>query len=65
MLASLPIDEEALRALATRCAQAMQTWLVEQGQTPLGRLFLLPVQLGTAPEGTPEAARHRVDFSLR
>ena len=65
MLASLPAGDEELRALATRRARAVQTWLVEQGQIPLSRLFLLPVQVGVAPETPGQTSRNRVDFSLR
>ena len=65
MLASLPVGEEELRALATQRAQAVQTWLVEQGQIPLSRLFLLPVQLAETPQTTARTGRNRVDFSLR
>ena len=65
MLASLPAGDEELRALATRRAQAVQTWLVEQGRVPLSRVFLLPVQLGVAAETPGQTGRNRVDFSLR
>jgi len=65
MLASLPAGDEELRALATRRARAVQNWLVEQGQIPLSRVFLLPVQLGAAPESSGQSSRNRVDFSLR
>lgn len=64
MLANQTVTDEDMRALATARAQATQSWLVEQGQVPLGRLFLLPVKV---TEGTGNAgdARNRVDFSLR
>ncbi len=63
MLASQTVGNEDLQALATRRAQAVQTWLVEQGQVALARLFLLPVQTGQTADSGP--GRNRVDFSLR
>jgi hypothetical protein len=65
MLAHQSIGEEDLRALAQRRAQAVQGWLVEQGQVPLSRIFLLPVKLPSAANGTTESGQNRVDFSLR
>ncbi len=65
MLAHQSIGEEDLRALAQRRAQAVQGWLVEQGQVPLSRIFLLPVKLASAADGANESGQNRVDFSLR
>ena len=65
MLANLPVDDDDLRALATRRAQVVQTWLVEQGQVPLSRVFLLPIKLGSAARGATEPGQNRVSFSLR
>ncbi|MGV0960826.1 MAG: DUF748 domain-containing protein [Limnohabitans sp.] len=65
MLANLPVDEEDLRALATRRAQVVQAWLVEQGQVPLSRVFLLPIKLGSAARGATQPGQNRVNFSLR
>ncbi len=59
------VGEQALRALAAQRAQAVQSWLVEQGQIPLSRLFLLPLKLGSAPADAPGSSHNRVDFSLR
>lgn len=61
----LTVSEEALRALASARAQAAQAWLIEQGQVPLSRLFLLPSQI--AGVGSSGDAPHlsRVQFSLR
>jgi hypothetical protein len=65
MLANLSVGEEELRTLATRRAQVVQGWLVEQGQIPLNRIFLLPIQLGTAANGGADTGYNRVTFSLR
>jgi hypothetical protein len=65
MLANLSMGEDELRTLATRRAQVVQGWLVEQGQVPLSRIFLLPVKLGTAAPGGGEVGQNRVSFSLR
>ncbi|MGV0984098.1 MAG: DUF748 domain-containing protein [Limnohabitans sp.] len=65
MLANLSVGEEELRTLATRRAQVVQGWLVEQGQIPLNRIFLLPIQRGTAANGGADTGYNRVTFSLR
>jgi outer membrane protein OmpA-like peptidoglycan-associated protein len=65
MLANLSVGEDELRALATRRAQVVQGWLVEQGQVPLGRIFLLPIQITAAAPGGTDTGHHRVNFSLR
>lgn len=65
MLANLPVGEEELRTLATRRAQVVQGWLVEQGQIPLSRIFLLPIQLQATANGGTDTGYNRVNFSLR
>lgn len=65
MLANLTVGEEELRALAAHRAQVVQGWLVTQGQVPLSRIFLLPIQLGAAADGGVDAGLNRVNFSLR
>ena len=65
LLTNQSVSEEDLRTLAARRGQAAQTWLVEQGQVPLSRIFLLPVKIEAATSNTPDANRNRVDFSLR
>jgi hypothetical protein len=65
MLANFSGGEDELRTLATRRAQVVQGWLVEQGQVPLSRIFLLPVKLGAAALGGGEVGQNRVSFSLR
>lgn len=65
MLAQHSVSDEDVRQLAARRAQAAQSWLVEQGQLPLNRVFLLPVQVGTGASSPTQKPRNRVDFSLR
>lgn len=65
MLANLSVGEDELRALATRRAQVVQGWLVEQGQVPLSRIFLLPVKVSAAAPGDAEVGQNLVRFSLR
>jgi outer membrane protein OmpA-like peptidoglycan-associated protein len=65
MLANLAVGEEELRTLATRRAQVVQGWLVQQGQVPLSRIFLLPIQVNTTANGGTDTGHPRVNFSLR
>jgi outer membrane protein OmpA-like peptidoglycan-associated protein len=65
------VDEEALRALATRRAQAARDWLVTRGGVPAERIFLRPVTLetrtgaGNGGEAGENRSPSRVDFSLK
>lgn len=65
------VDEEALRALATRRAQAARDWLVTRGGVPAERIFLRPVTLearagaGNGGEAGESRSPSRVDFSLK
>lgn len=65
MLANQAVTEDDLRALASARAQTTQAWLVDQGQLPLARIFLLPVQTGARTSKAAETSGSRVDFSLR
>lgn len=65
MLANQAVTDNDLRTLATARAQATQAWLVEQGQLPLARIFLLPVQTAVRTGQAAETSGSRVDFSLR
>ncbi|WP_146186331.1 MULTISPECIES: DUF748 domain-containing protein [unclassified Limnohabitans] len=65
MLANLAVGDDELRTLATRRAQVVQGWLVQQGQVPLSRIFLLPIQVNTSAKGGNDTGYHRVNFSLR
>lgn len=55
LLANSPVGEEDLRQLGLRRAEAVQSWLEEEGKVAMERLFLLPAKAGAG----------RVDFSLR
>lgn len=61
MLTNLPATPDDVRQLAGRRAEAVQSWLVEQGQVPAERIFLLPPKVGPDDKGKAS----RVDFSLR
>ena len=63
--ANLAVSDEELRTLATRRAQVVQGWLVQQGQVPLSRIFLLPIQRQTTANGGNDTGNPRVNFSLR
>lgn len=67
MLANLPATPEDVQALAVRRAEAVQSWLAEQGKVPVARLFLLPpkVEVVKSDEGKAKSSASRVDFSLR
>ncbi len=65
MLTHQAAGDEELRTLATQRAQTVQSWLVEQGQVPLSRIFLLPVKVEETPRNAPDGGRNRVDFSLK
>jgi hypothetical protein len=65
MLTNLSVGEEELRTLATRRAQVVQGWLVQQGQVPLSRIFLLPIQVNTTANVGTDTGHPRVNFSLR
>lgn len=59
MLTNLPATNDDIEALAERRAEAVQSWLVDQGKVPVERLFLLPPKVEAAGKAS------RVDFSLR
>ena len=63
MLANLPVNDEDVRALAVRRAEAVQAWLVDQGKIAPERVFLLPPKVDSEREAKARASR--VDFSLR
>lgn len=63
MLTNMPATDEDVRALAIRRAEAVQSWLVEQGKVSPGRVFLLPPK--TEVDREAKASASRVDFSLK
>ena len=64
LLASYPVDDEALRALANERAQAVKTWLAESGGIAPERMFLVASKLG-ADGVKDDGAPTRVDFALK
>lgn len=67
MLANLPATPEDVQALAVRRAEAVQSWLAEQGKVPVARIFLLPpkVEVAKSDGDKAKSSASRVDFSLR
>jgi hypothetical protein len=61
MLANAKAGEDDVRDLALRRAEAVQSWLLEQGKVPAARIFLLPPKVGPDDKGKAT----RADFSLR
>ena len=61
MLTNLPASDDDIRTLADRRAEAVQSWLVEQGKVPPERVFLLPPKV----EHDDKGKGSRADFSLR
>ncbi|WP_398309493.1 DUF748 domain-containing protein [Zoogloea sp.] len=64
ILASIQVGDDELRLLAQQRAQAVKTWLLEQGKVPAERVFLLASRSGDDGKH-PKARVSRVDFSLR
>ncbi|HTH95243.1 MAG TPA: DUF748 domain-containing protein [Rhodocyclaceae bacterium] len=62
MLANMPADEEALRALADRRAHAVAAALIDKG-VPTERVFVVQSKVEAPPNAEKPAGR--VDFSLR
>jgi hypothetical protein len=64
LLAGYPIDENALRELASRRAQVVKGWLTSTGNIPAERIFIVAPRIGA--EGLKgEGAPTRVDFAIR
>jgi hypothetical protein len=65
MLTNFPASDDDLKALATRRAEAVQAWLVDQGKVPPERVFLLPPKVEAEEKAEGKAKGSRADFSLR
>ncbi|MBS0354713.1 MAG: DUF748 domain-containing protein [Proteobacteria bacterium] len=63
ILANTTVSDEDLRLLAQQRAQAAKNWLLDKGQVPADRVFLLAPHEGD--DGKAKAKASRVDFSLR
>lgn len=64
ILTSIQVGDDDLRLLAQQRAQAVKTWLLEQGKVPAERVFLLAPRSGDDGKH-PKARVSRVDFALR
>jgi uncharacterized protein involved in outer membrane biogenesis len=64
LLASYPVDDEALRSLANRRALAVKEWFVGTGGIASERVFVVAPKL-TAAGVTDKGAPTRVDFAIR
>ncbi|MDE1942747.1 MAG: DUF748 domain-containing protein [Betaproteobacteria bacterium] len=63
MMANTPVTEDSLSKLALHRAQAVEDWLVHEGQVPVDRLFIVRAREdASAPAGAPP---NRVQFILK
>ncbi|MCX8146632.1 MAG: DUF748 domain-containing protein [Azovibrio sp.] len=62
LIRHMPLDERAFAELAARRGRLVRDWLVEQGQVPVERIFVMAPQVGTGDAANPA---NRVAFSLR
>ena len=65
MMANTQISDEDLASLANQRAQATQDWLVNDGQVPLERIFIVSSKPGESKSGQEKATPSRVDFTLK
>ena len=64
ILANTRVGDEDVRLLGQQRAQAVKGWLLEKGQVPAERVFVLSSHEGDDGK-QPKAKVSRVDFSLR
>jgi uncharacterized protein involved in outer membrane biogenesis len=64
MLAHAEVSDDELRALAQARAQAAKDWLVETGQVPVARVFIVAPKMSAAGIGD-KGKSTRVDFALK
>ncbi|WP_374264084.1 DUF748 domain-containing protein [Zoogloea sp.] len=64
IVANTAVADEDVRVLAQQRAQAVKNWLVDKGQVPAERIFVLSGREGDDGK-QPKARVSRVDFSLR
>ncbi|MFJ7567341.1 DUF748 domain-containing protein [Herminiimonas sp. NPDC097707] len=67
MIANTTISDDDLTALGNRRAQAVKDWLLQSGQVPAERIFILGSKSGNqgAKDDAAKAKASRVDFSLK
>ena len=64
IVANASVSDEDVRLLAQQRAQEVKNWLVDKGQVPAERIFVLAGREGDDGK-QPKAKISRVDFSLR
>lgn len=64
ILANTKVSDEDVRLLGQQRAQAVKAWLLDKGQVPAERVFVLSTHEGDDGK-QPKAKVSRVDFSLR
>ena len=64
ILANTKVGDEDVRLLGQQRAQAVKAWLLDKGQVPAERVFVLSTHEGDDGKQT-KAKVSRVDFSLR
>lgn len=62
LVTHMKLEEGAFGDLAARRGKMVRDWLVEQGQVPVERVFVMAPQVG---KGDPASPANRVAFSLR
>jgi len=62
LVTHMELDESAFNDLAARRGKLVRDWLVEQGQVPSERIFVMAPEVG---KGDPASPANRVAFSLR
>jgi hypothetical protein len=65
MLEHTVISDDDLMMLGNQRAQAVEEWLLTNGNISPGRLFILSAKSGVAPPKDSKGGLNRVDFSLR
>jgi hypothetical protein len=65
MLADAKVSDDDLTALGNQRAQAAKEWLVDKGQVPADRVFIIASKSGPGGSETAKAKLSRVDFSLK
>jgi hypothetical protein len=65
ILANTTVSDEDLANLANQRAQDVKSWLVDKGQVPADRLFIVGAASGKGGKAAEKASPSRVDFSLK
>jgi outer membrane protein OmpA-like peptidoglycan-associated protein len=65
MLTNAQVSDDDLTALGNQRAQAAKEWLVDKGQVPADRIFIVASKSGPGGSEAAKAKLSRVDFSLK